>query len=263
MQIRPIVLMALALAILAGCQSYFPNGYGNAGPYSAFPPGGYGPPTGSAGPSTTYQPSRTPPRGQVTTEGPPLKNNYMPSNGQNNVPNPREPGAPPATLGTPDNELGEETIRRPTSSLQKPPARLSGLTDDSEETLAAFGDEGFAPPREIEATGGVDDGDDMPRTAKKQRPNPYKYDKQGYTWLRGTVSRDQGGRWRLKYSEDALENDDPYGGALQLVGDDKIETLIEDDVIYVKGRVDPSAKDAYGRPSYRVESLDFLKPKVK
>ena len=66
----------------------------------------------------------------------------------------------------------------------------------------------------------------------------------------------------MKYSENALE-DDPYGGALELVGEEKIEKLLEDDVVYVQGRVDPTAKDAYGRPSYRVENLKYLVPKTK
>lgn len=265
MQIRPIVSMGLALAALAGCQSYFPNSYGGAGPYSAFPQGGYGPPPGSATTGTTFQPGRNPPPGQNTVESPPLKNKYAPANGPGNVPNPREAGGPPASLGTPLNEDGQDTIRHNTGSLDRTPARLSGL-DETDETLAALGDDNFAKP--IESASGIDDGDEIPRRARKpgagsNRPNPYKYDKEGYTWLRGTVSRDEGGRWRLRYSDNALAEDDKYGGTLELVGDEKIERLIEDEVIMVRGRVDPLTKDAYGKPSYRVESLDFLKPKAK
>ncbi len=261
MQTRPIVLMGLALANLAGCQSYFPNGYSNAGPYSAFPQGGYGPPPGVVSPPTTYQPGRAPPTGQITGEAPGLKNNYAPTKGQNNVPNPREAGAPPSSLGTPANEE-EETIRRNgTSSLERPPARLSGLTDESEETLAAFGDDEFVSPKQIESAGAVDDGDSISRKDRKPRRNPYKYDKRGYTWLRGTISRDaKVGGWRLRYSEDALAEDDTYGGSFMLVGDDKIETLIEDDVILVQGRIDSSVKDRNGKPMYRVENLQWVKP---
>lgn len=263
MQTRPIVLVGLALGALAGCQSYFPNGYNGAGPYSAFPQGGYGPPPTVTSPPTTFQPGRTPPAGQITTETPSAPNKYQPAQGLNSVPNPREPGSAPATLGTPNDELGEETIRRGTSNRTPPPAKFSGLTDESEEMLSALGDEDFHTPKSIRSASAIDDGDDMPSAATKKRPNPYKYDREGHSWLRGTVSRDKEGRWRLRYSENALDDDDPYGGALEIVGDEKIEQLLEDDVIYVKGRVDPSIKDAFGKPSYRVDSLDILKPKIK
>lgn len=263
MQFRRIALIGLALAPLAGCQSYFPNTYGGAGPYSAFPQGGYGPPPGVVGPPTTFQPGRTPPPGQITTETPPLKNNVNPPKGQGSVPNPREPGSgPPTSLGTPDNEE-EETIRRSTSRREKPPARIDGLTDESEEQLEAFGTESFTPPRVIESASAIDEGDEMPRVTKRLRPIPYKYDAKGYTWLRGTVSRDPSGEgWRLRYSQNPLD-DDKFGGSFLLVVDEKIDELLEDDVVLVKGRIDRSVLDENGKPSYRVNSLEFLEPKQK
>jgi hypothetical protein len=268
MQIRSLMLVGLALANLAGCQSYFPNGYSNAGPYSAFPPGGYGPPPGSAGPPSTYQQGRTLPPGRITTDNPPLNNNRPPSRGQNNVPQPREPGS----LGAPDNE-DDQTIRRGTGAREIPPSRLNGL-DESEEIKDSLGSEGFLSPKQlnrsndIEETAAIDDADELPLVTQRPAPsrpipNPYYFDKQGYALMQGKVMRDpQGGGWRLRYTENPTQ--DTYGGSLLLVGnEDEIDTLMDDDTIRVRGRIDPSAKDSRGKPVYRVDQLEFVKPKPK
>jgi Bacterial type II/III secretion system short domain len=106
------------------------------------------------------------------------------------------------------------------------------------------------------ATTAVDEPGNAGRTRTQVRPNPYKFDAQGYTWLRGTVSRNpRGGGVVLRYSEDP-QDDKKYGGKLRLVGDDRIEKLIEGEFLLVRGRIDPKMKV----PTYIVESLSFLKP---
>jgi hypothetical protein len=259
MKTRPLILTGLALASLAGCQSYFPNGgYGSAGPYSAYPQGTFnGPPPGGQ-PPTTFQPGRMPPPGAPTTAVPGLKNESVPSNGQRAVPNPSGPGSESAPLGADEENA---TIRRGTSSLEKAPARLDGLNDD-DAAMSAFGNPDFVAPREVRSVSAIDDGDEMPKIPGKPRPNPYKFDPEGYTWLRGIVTPDpQGVGWRIKYSDNPLD-DDQYGGSLKIVGDEKIESLLEEDVVLVKGRVDTSARDRNGKPVYRVENLQRLKPRL-
>ena len=277
MDTRPLVLTGVALVGLAGCQSYFPNGYGaggyGGGAYPNYPPPGYAPPTGmapnssGAPPATTYQPSRAVPsnRGAVTTEAPPLNNDnkYVPSGGsgagagQKMVPNYKDPGNAPATLGAPLDD--DETIRRPTSQRTPPPGRLNGLTDESEEALAAFGDEEFEAPRRIDTASAIDDGDDMPRQARKPPRDLFRHDQQGYTWLRGVAVRDpQGNGWRMQYSDTPAAGD-RFGGMLTLVGNEKIDNLQDDETIRVQGRIDPSQTDRYGKPVYRVERLDRVK----
>ncbi|MSR58326.1 MAG: hypothetical protein EXS05_11730 [Planctomycetaceae bacterium] len=107
------------------------------------------------------------------------------------------------------------------------------LTDESEEVLADV--------------------------ARKAGPNPYKRH-ESYAWLMGRVARDPQGRgWRLRYSDDPADGD-RYDGSLLIVGDEKIEQLLDDDVIRVYGRIDSSQKNPGGKPIYRVDRLQRLKP---
>jgi len=166
----------------------------------------------------------------VTTQAPPLNNDnkYVPNAGQKPVPNYNDPGNAPATLGAPQDD--EETIRRPTTQRPTPPARLNGLTDESEEQLAAFGDEEFAAPQKVDTASAIDDGDDMPRRQARKPPRDlFRHDNQGYKWLRGLAVRDpQGNGWRLQYSDNPAGGD-RFDGTLTLVGSDKIDNLRDDD----------------------------------
>jgi hypothetical protein len=46
------------------------------------------------------------------------------------------------------------------------------------------------------------------------------------------------------------------------VDDEVLDTLMDDDVIYVEGTIDRSAPDRYGKPSYRVAKMIPLQPRV-
>jgi hypothetical protein len=196
----------------------------------------------------------------MTTEAPPLNNDnkYVPNPGQKPVPDYREPGNPPATLGAPLDD--EESIRRPTSQRDTPPARLNALTDDSEDHMASFGEEQFAAPQRIDTASAIDDGDDMPRRQTRKPPRDlFRHDPQGYRWLRGVAVRDpQGNGWRLQYNDDAGASDH-FGGMLTLVGSEKLDNLRDDDTIKVEGRIDHNETDRYGKPVYRVDILDWVK----
>src|SRR5262249_46937438 len=148
--LRPIVPMGLALIASAGCQSYFPYGYGNTNPYPSMP-GSYSSP-GTTAPSraapTGTSPSGngqfpTPSNGQMNLNS--GQNRAQPAKG--NVPDPRysSPGSPPTTLGAPATDDEEnDSIRRGSSKNEAPGKRIDA-GDDGDESLSSL-DEQFAIP---------------------------------------------------------------------------------------------------------------------
>src|SRR5262245_9729658 len=266
MHLRPIVPMGLALIASTGCQSYFPYGYGNTNPYPSMP-GSYSSPG-----ATT--PSRAAPNG-ASPSGP--GQFPMPSNGQTNlnsgqirgqsakgsVPDPRfsSPGNTPTTLGAPATDEEEiDSIRRGFSKNESPGKRIDA-GDEGDESLSSLDEEKFASPTLYRPALATSDDFGIRRSTAKPRPSPYLKDPKGYAWLRGVVARDPKTKtWRITYSRDPL-NDDPYGGTLTLVESSLLDTLMDDDVVLVKGDVDPSARDRYGKPSYRATSVWPLTPK--
>jgi hypothetical protein len=84
-------------------------------------------------------------------------------------------------------------------------------------------------------------------------PNPYAYDRERYTWLRGKVDYDEGTRsWQIIYS---LNGNDKFGGSLTLADDPKLKKLQNDDVVLVEGKVDESRKGDRGKPVYKIDNL--------
>jgi hypothetical protein len=271
MNFRSFVPMGLALCLCTGCQSYFPNGYGYSGPYSSFPAGTY---NGSvAGPATgARQPAATSAGGSQfpTPVNKPASTTGSTAGGQSPkdpklVPKYRDPGDTPTNLGAPASNDELDSIKRGTSSSRKngnTPADES--EDELGDSISSLDDEGFARPAPYKTvSAAVEDAEPRRLSAQSQsRPSPYKKDPEGYAWLRGVVVRDgKNGSWRITYSRDADDNDQ-YGGTLTLVDDDRLETLIDDDIIIVKGRVDKQQRDRFGKPSYRVEELQRLVPKT-
>ncbi|HLJ11481.1 MAG TPA: hypothetical protein VKU82_09840 [Planctomycetaceae bacterium] len=265
MQIRPH-LLGLAVIASAGCQSYFPNGYGYNGPYSTIPGGTYVPPQGTGLPSNGSAPMNSPRGGQFPTPTNGQMNNPGQSRAQspknsNLVPNYRDAGGTPATLGAPGS-IDEEadSIRRPETG-QSGAANRNGDDDEADISLSSVESEHFLSPTPYRPASATSDDPDARRTSGRSRPSPYKYDREGYKWLRGVVSRDpKSDSWRVTYSRDPLDSDQ-YGGSLTLVDDESLDTLMEDDVVLVYGRIDPKSLDRYGKPSYRASEIKPLKPK--
>ncbi len=130
-----------------------------------------------------------------------------------------------------------------------------------DDAISSLDEDKFVSPAVYRGASPNSDEGEPRRLVAKPRPSPYKKDPNGYRWLRGTVSRDPKSKvWRLRYSDDANDGD-PYGGSLALVDDEALDTLIDNDVIVVEGTIDQSVPDRYGKPSYRVERMDRLKPK--
>lgn len=280
MQTPARVLTGCALACLAGCQSYFPNSHGGAGPYSAFPPGTYAPASGTAvqgqarvPPGNRYQPSGGPQTaGGLPGGAPPLKDSAPAGGGPRSVPVYNDPNDIPSGLGTPLDDPEGESIKRPTGRLDNRRQPSIDLADESDEIRAALGDgeeEVFTPPRKLQTAAATDEGetDEFPRIARRAEPNPYRRDP-GYRWLMGRVARDGDG-WRLRYSDDPADFD-RYDGALQILADEedfkignRIDQLQDDEVIRVYGRIDASHKDQAGKPVYRITTLQRMQPSQK
>lgn len=259
MEFRPLVPWGLALVVSAGCQSYYPNGYGHNGPYSTFPGGTYVP-------STTMPPANS---GGATRQYP------TPVNGRNNlqpdapaagssktVPKYRTPDGAPNDLGAPgsDDELNS-IKKRGTSSRGKPGTAADDPTDDAGDAFSSIDDERFVSPVEYRSSAAANDARGSGRVEARSVPSPYKKDPNGYSWLRGVVARDpKSGAWQLTYSRDDGD-DDPYGGTLTLLDDEALDILKDGDVILVEGGIDRSSPDRHNRPSYRVDRLTPLKPR--
>ena len=140
-------------------------------------------------------------------------------------------------------------------------ARLGGITDDSEDNLAVYGEEAFKNPVPVYSASASQTINDPMQQTVQSRPNPYAFDSKGYSWLRGVVGMDpQDKSWYIEYNPDP-SHQDTYSGKLTLVGSDSLETLLADDVVLLEGQVDPRQHDRYGKPVYRVQVVKRLIPK--
>ncbi|MGE3315490.1 MAG: hypothetical protein AB7O26_10270, partial [Planctomycetaceae bacterium] len=81
-------------------------------------------------------------------------------------------------------------------------------------------------------------------------PNPYDYDREGYSWLRGVVDFDEESRtWHIIYNVKPSK-DDKFSGAIQLLPDPELKTLRPNQVVHVEGAVDYNRLDDRGKPQY-------------
>jgi hypothetical protein len=243
----------LALFVLTGCQSYYPNGYGYNGPYSAFPTGPYVPttttPAQGSGSSSKSYPTRVDGKNSLQSDDVDASN----GNGSKGSKYQSPPGAPDG-LGAPAGDDDEDTIRKKgTSSRGRSGGSAIGTTvaDSSEE----FDDGNFVRPVEYQGASDADQPPEPRRLKARSSPSPYKKDPQGYSWLRGVVSRDpKSGNWCLTYNRDTPE-DDIYEGILTLADDAGLDNLKPGDVILVEGNLDRKNPDRFGKPSYRVVNI--------
>ncbi|MBI3864934.1 MAG: hypothetical protein HY290_23915 [Planctomycetia bacterium] len=206
MQIRPLVPWGLALFVSAGCQSYYPNGYGHHGPYSNFPTGPYVPPvTTTPGSSGTGLKSPTPVGGQRNLQN---SESETSADGTRKVPDPR--GAP-GDLGAPATREESDSIKRGSTSNRGNSGSTTATpdkdpADDLDDSLSSIDDDRFASPVEYRGSPGDRELKEPRRIAAKTAPDPCKKDPNGYSWLRGVVSRDsKSGSWRITYSRNAQE----------------------------------------------------------
>jgi hypothetical protein len=182
--------------------------------------------------------------------------------GQKSVPTYPDAGSAPASLGAPAAEDDDDnSIRRGRTSIDRGAKRAEDSADEPEASLSSIDDDHYLSPTPYRAASATSDDPGVRRPGSKPRSSPYKKDPAGYKWLRGVVARDPKSKsWRITYSRDPLDND-PYGGSLTLVDDEVLDTLMDDDVVVVEGKVDASVPDKYGKPCYRVTRATPLAPK--
>jgi hypothetical protein len=267
-------LLGLAALSVAGCYSYYPNGYGGyPGPYNGYPQGA---PVSPGGP--TFQPppgtSFVPPGGinaqafnpqpsanvvqpqpwQPTSPVNPTPAAPSSENGAGNkpVPDPRDAG----DFSSPQksNSNGAEDLQSP-FGLNENPAGNNAV--GSGGTASEKNDPFMAPiVKPISSTRGLSDAGGTPLA---ERPNPYDFDREGYRWLRGVVDYDEREKsWHIIYD---INPGDKYGGSMTLASDPRLNVLNTGDVVLVEGAVDPNSRDRLGKPQYRVETFSPLVPK--
>lgn len=188
-----------------------------------------------------------------------------------------QPETPPSSgFGAEPDFGGSSPAGAPaTGSPQRPPRSNNRRSFESD-------DEPFSPDdnaQPIEPFGAAGSGEDFDPAADQfqapfqpasqsratpttaARPNPYAYDRQQYSWLRGVVNFDeQSGTWNLIYSLQP-DADDDFGGSVDLVNDPKLSVLKPNDVVLVEGQFDAQRQTARGKPMYRVQHLARLVPK--
>ena len=99
-------------------------------------------------------------------------------------------------------------------------------------------------------------------TTTTARPNPYDYDREKYTWLRGVVDfDDEQQTWHIIYNLKPNKHD-RYGGSSTLASSPQLKGLQPNDIVLVEGRFDPSAPDNIGKPTYQVDHVARLVPKA-
>ncbi|HEY3968421.1 MAG TPA: hypothetical protein VGM05_27990 [Planctomycetaceae bacterium] len=267
MQFRPLVPWGLALFVSVGCQSYYPNGYGQHGPSSAFPSGAYVPmttmPAGSGGTGAKAFP--TPVDGQKSLQS--GQNDSSDGNGTRAVPKYKMPLGAPNDLGAPASDDDLDSIKQKGTRNRSDSGSSTGspagdTSDELDDSLSSVDGEKFVNPVEYRGASTGSDQSEPRRLAAKSAPSPYKKDPNGYSWLRGVVMRDpKSGSWRLTYGRDNLD-DDPYEGNLTLADDEALDVLNDGDVVFVAGQIDRSSLDRFGKPTYRVDQMKGpLKPK--
>jgi hypothetical protein len=282
-------LAALASVALLGCHSYNPYGYNGYGPTYSMPgtymapgtttyPGMAAPPGQAYSPTPLDQqpsPTALPPQTLQPNQGPLTEvpsNSAAPADSKL-VPNYNEPAnnggaAPPSSLGRPggldeDEGFPNPNTDKPVGLRQVPDLQLGALLDDSAERVAEMGEESFARPVPIQTASSSVAVEEFGHQTSRARPNPYHYDHEGYTWLRGVVDyseRDR--RWHLTYHPEAADSDD-FGGRITLLDHDHLDSLVPGDVVLVEGRIDSQRRDQEGRQMYRVDKLLKLRPKQR
>jgi hypothetical protein len=79
-----------------------------------------------------------------------------------------------------------------------------------------------------------------------------------FKWVAGILDRHQkGGYWTLRYAPSG--DDDPWGGKVRLIGDDRLAGFTSGDVVYVEGDLlAPRSAVETAYPPYRVTDVRLV-----
>ena len=256
------LLAPIALAVLSGCYSYNPYGYGghpevlSTVPTPAITPAGQPLPPGviplgpqAATPAGTGGPLLMPPILSTPTPA------GIPANTQ---PVPRYLDPTDSTGGAAGSESTEAGDGAAESSSLRIPADGT-LTGGSPETpgdvIQATGETTAKTPGAIAVPASARPIDPAPTTVPVINESNYGYDTAGYKWFKGTVEYDKAdGAWHLMYAPTPTQ-DDSYGGDISLADDPRLDALQHNDVIYVTGTLESGLTDRVGKPRFQIEQL--------
>ena len=239
-RVSPLVLCAvLAPLVSAGCYAYNPSGFGGQPPIFSSPP--VQPGSLQGGVIQTIQPTQ-PIGPQAATPATPLV--IPPAASENPVPIYKDPTDEA-------NPAAEALNSKKMPSIDPPYTASSGP--------AIPIDPAPGPVTAAAATTSPDDAAfTSPTTVAPDTDAPaipYGYDRDNHLWLRGVVEYVEADRaWHIMY-DDAPDANDQFGGDLSLADDPRLAKLRDGDVIQVEGQVDPQARDARGKPRYRISKL--------
>lgn len=255
----------------SGCYYSSPYGYGAPNNMGGYPPGGVIQSPGNFGPTVVPDGTGTFQQGQPTPA--PEYDNFNSGSG-NDAPfydpnassnNNNNNGVPYTPQENKTFESNEDTFDFDTSS----PGDETDYFDNSDplgsvekkndlQQVAYSTETEFKEPKLLqpipEATSV------MKQTTDDLQGVPYGYDKVQYSWLRGVADYDKENQtWHIMYN--IRPENDQFGGEFALTDHAATKNLKNGDVILVKGYVDDSDRDAYGKVLYRVEELVPLKKK--
>ena len=275
--IRLIVggLMApVALAVLSGCYSYNPYGYGGYPEVmSTVPTPGIAPgfsPAGAAIPGQPYPngvvpigPQAATPAGVIQPQlAPPVLATPTPGGipaAAQPVPRYQDPTDSAAgAAGQESTEAGDGAAK--SSSLRIPAGE--NLTGDLEGSAGAViqakNETKTTAPAAFTAPASAQPIDPAPSTVPMINESNYGYDTAAYKWFKGTVEYDKtDGAWHLMYAPTPSQND-PYGGDISLGDDPRLEALQDNDVVYVTGTLESGLTDRVGKPRLKIEQLSNI-----
>lgn len=250
-----IAACGLCVLLSAGCRWY---------PYSPYYNGYYGPgygaptyaPGGFVDPNATYTPGTYGPTLNAPGSPTPLNSgtpstsptpNWQPQNGaggeaplfpERPVPSPQPDfGAPPAAV-----------LPRPQPLTIVSPFPQTVVANIQPTGLRTF--DPFTEPARLSTDGNAKP---MP-TGSTSHGEPYAYDGEGFTWLKGIVDfDDETNTWSIIYSL-VPKADDPNGGHFVLAPSEELRQLRKGDLVMIAGQPHPTLKDR-GQPMYHVVKI--------
>ena len=268
------LLAPVVLAVLSGCSSYNPYGYGgypevmSTVPTPSIAPGIS--PTGATIPGQPYPngavpigPQAATPAGVIQPQvAPPVLATPTPVGtpaAAQPVPRYQDPTDSAAGAAGQESSEAEDGAAK-SSSLRIPAAKgLAGGVDESAgEVIQAKNETTTSAPAAFTAPTSAQSIDPAPTTVPMINESNYGYDTAAYKWFKGTVEYDKtDGAWHLMYAPTPSQ-DDPYGGDISLGDDPRLEALQDNDVVYVTGTLQSGLTDRVGKPRLKIEQLSNI-----
>jgi predicted small lipoprotein YifL len=260
---RPLsvwLLSGAGVASLCACgcfgPMYNPNGAWGAPGYSqynypmgSYPSGGYPGSIQTLTPGQQYVPGSSIPGGSslepTPTYGGGSAAPYGAGGASPAVPTPSDPGNNPYFVDP------NAPYRMPNSGASVAPSNdappYSGTATPSEDKrLSRAGQLPLGPALRPAA---------MTRQIDPADAEDYGHDVAGYAWVEGVVSYDAADQtWNIVYNLNPGAGDE-YAGHFTLADSPLLRTLREGERLRLEGRVDPLAKDRFGKPTYLPERV--------